>query len=51
MAESAAATVCVRRGASRYPDSIESRLSWVAAAVTTAILAISGAPAHANAEG
>src|SRR5499433_2763780 len=31
--------------ASRFPDSIESRSSWVAAAVTTAILAISyGAP-------
>jgi hypothetical protein len=28
-----------------YPDSIESRSSWVAAAITTAILAIScGAP-------
>jgi len=31
--------------ASRFPDSIESRSSWVAAAITTAILAISyGAP-------
>jgi MFS family permease len=31
--------------ASRFPDSIESRASWVAAAITTAILAISyGAP-------
>jgi hypothetical protein len=45
MAESAAMTARVRRGASRFPDSIESRSSWVAAAVTTAILAISyGAP-------
>jgi MFS family permease len=31
--------------ASRFPDSIESRASWVAAAITTAVLAISyGAP-------
>ena len=31
--------------ATRFPDSIESRASWVAAAITTAILAISyGAP-------
>ena len=45
MAESAAVTARVRRGASRFPDSIESRSSWVAATITTAIPVISyGAP-------
>jgi hypothetical protein len=48
MAESAAVTARVRRGASRFPDSIESRSSSVAATITTAIPVISYASLNSS---